>query len=102
VADVTAPMAKTLKAKGFTKEQINEIAHAMYTVAESQKGPPLKTVVIGDDGNVYVRVALPDPVFGPIPHWRVIDIEHGDANTFSPNATIEGKVVYQPEEAGDK
>jgi hypothetical protein len=101
VADVTAPMAKTLKAKGFTKEQINEIAHAMYTVAESQKGPPLKTVVIGDDGNVYVRVALPDPVFGPIPHWRVIDVQNGDASTFSSDNIIAGTTIHDPEKKAE-
>jgi hypothetical protein len=101
VTEVTAPMARTLKAKGFTKDQINEIAHAMHTITEASKGPPLGTVVLGDDGHIYVRVALADQVFGPVPHWRVVDVQNGDASTFSSDNIIAGTTIHDPEKKAE-
>lgn len=94
-------LANDLKAKGFTKEQINDIRHSLHTTTKAKEGDPLGTVVLGDDGKIYVRVALRD-VSGPIHHWRVINPDVGDENTFLAEPIVAGKRLHEPESESEK
>lgn len=98
--DVPNQVAEGLAAAGFDPEQIGVVMHQIHTAQNATVGDPLKTVVIGDDGMIYVRVAYPDAL-GPIHKWKIIDPQHGDVDAYNAEPTVKGTKVYTPETADE-
>lgn len=84
-------VADTLGEQGYTDDQINEVVQSMYVATQKQAGEPVGTVVLGEDGFVYVRVT--DAV--GYNRWRVVDPKNGDTNVFDTRPTISGKMLHK-------
>lgn len=84
-------VADTLGEQGYTDKQIDEVVQSMYAATQKQAGEPVGTVVLGEDGFVYVRVS--DAV--GYNRWRVVDVNNGDTNVFDTRPTVSGKVLHE-------